>query len=117
MDVVEGTLADLLKEQEADELDDGFPYEHIGGEANLERGETGWITPTAFMIVSLKELLRALISVYGWSGHSFLREIGKDNLRDMDFINGLGLGTFLRLQQQAMNALPHDEQKRLGFIE
>jgi hypothetical protein len=99
------------------ELDDGFPYELIGEDIMLERGQTGWIAPSAFMVVSMKELLQALVNLYGFNGHWLLQELGRDNLRNPEFVSKLGLGMFLRLYDTALAALPTAEQKRLGFVE
>lgn len=113
----ETVLAALIQEQESDALDDGFPYEQVGLEADLDRGTMGWITPTAFMVVSLKELLMSLVAIYGWNGHWLLRDIGRDNLRDPAFVSNLGLSMFCSLYDAALSALPADEQKRLGYVE
>jgi len=94
-----------------DALDDGFAYEHVGRLENLDYGSMQWITPTAFMIVSMKELLAALVRIYGWHGHWLLQEIGKDNLQNPAFVEGLGLSMFMTLQSAAINALPEDEQE------
>lgn len=105
-------LARLIADQETDALDDGFPYERIGADIDLDLGTMNWITPTPFMIVAMKEILAALVSIYGWYGHWLLREIGKDNLRDPQFVSGLGLSMFSRLYDTALSALPADDQER-----
>lgn len=104
-------IAQLIAKQETDALDDGFPYERIGVDIDLDRGTTGWVTPTPFMIVAMKEILDRLVSVFGWNGHWLLREIGRDNLRDPQFVSGLGLAMFLRLYDTAIAALPAEQQE------
>jgi hypothetical protein len=106
--------ADLIAD---DALDDGFPYESMGSEVELRLSQTGWIAPTPFMVISLKELLAAVVAMYGYRGHWLLREIGRDNLRNPRFIEGLGLSYFLMLYQTAMKALPEDDLKRMGYRE
>ena len=110
-------LASLIAEQEADALDDGFPYEKLGDREDWFHGNSGWITPTPFMHIALKELLRALVGIYGYDGHQLLRDIGRDNLRSMKFIEGLGLDRFYQLQGMALAAFPEGEAQRLGFVE
>ena len=104
-------LALLINDQESDALDDGFAYEHMGADIELDRGTMGWVTPTAFMIVAMKELLARLVKIYGWHGHWLLREIGQDNLRDPCFVEGLGLGMFCKLQDAAITALPFEDRE------
>lgn len=100
-----------------DALDDGFPYEHMGNEIELRWSSAGWVAPTPFMVVSLKELLRELVKMYGRQGHWLLREIGLTNLRDPSWIQGLGLAAFCGLYDTALKAIPEDDSRRLGFIE
>jgi hypothetical protein len=104
-------LSRLIQEQETDDLDDGFPYEHIGADVSLDRSTMGWITPTAFMVVSMKEILTALVRTYGWYGHWLLREIGKKNLQNPEFVSGLGINMFLRLYDTALAALPESDRE------
>lgn len=84
-----------------DALDDGFPYEHIGNEIELAWSHAGWITPTPFMVASLKEMLGLIRQIYGRNGHPLLREIGPD----FSFVDKMGLASFCRLEGWAEKCL------------
>lgn len=103
--------------QQIDAFDDGFPYERIGSDVDLGWGDSGWIPPTPFMIVLMKELIAALVKIYGYRGHWLLREIGEENLTNPQFFDGLGVSMFLRLYDVALKALPLEDQKDMGFTQ
>ena len=109
-------LATLIQEQQDDALDDGFAYEHLGERAELDDRHLSWVTPTAFMVINLKELLRALIKIYGFSGHPFLRDIGKENLERMEFVSDLGLATYFQMFKQALSCFPDGDLTPLDFV-
>ncbi len=110
-------MVDVETEDNSDELDDGFPYEGIGNEIELRLTQTGWVTPTPYMVCELHDLLRAMVRIYGRNGHPLLRELGRANFKDLSFIDGLGLGYFLGLRSAVIRGMPPDELAKMGYEE
>jgi hypothetical protein len=107
-------LADLIRDQEIDAMDRPFSYSEINTPMDAPIG--AWVTPTAFMVVALKEMLRALVRMYGVDGCALLRDIGIRNTSDMGFIDDLGLEMFCKIYDRGIAAFPEGEAKRLGFV-
>lgn len=104
-------LARPAADQEAETLDDGFPYERIGENAELDWMGLTTLTPTPFMVVQLKQVLLRLRQIYGLHGHWIMCEIGETNLRRPDFVQHIGVHMYWRLFEAAVGALPDDERE------